>query len=77
MLFIKLEFKKSGLPVNDINGARVTFKNGWGLVRASSNMPVLVLRFEGKTQEELDKIQNLFKDKLAEYPEVGKKWESG
>lgn len=71
------EFKKSGLSVNDINGARVTFENGWGLVRASSNMPVLVLRFEGKTQEDLTKIETIFKKTLAKYPEVGTKWESG
>ncbi len=45
------EFKRDFPRVVDINGARVIFEDGWGLVRASSNLPVLVLRFEAKTQE--------------------------
>lgn len=71
------EFKDEGLEVNDINGARVKFGDGWGLVRASSNLPVLVLRFEAKTQKRLDEIMNLFKDKFAKYKEIGKEWKSG
>ncbi len=71
------DFKKDGHEVIDINGARVVFPDGWGLVRASSNMPVLVLRFEAKSQEKLDEIEKLFREKLSHYPEVGKKWESG
>lgn len=71
------EFKSEGYDVIDINGARVKFKDGWGLVRASSNLPVLVLRFESKTKEGLNKIEQIFKEKLAKYPEIGKKWESG
>jgi phosphomannomutase/phosphoglucomutase len=63
--------------VIDINGARVNFDNGWGLVRASSNLPVLVLVFESKTKKGLEEIQNLFRKKLAKYPEVGKDWKSG
>ncbi len=71
------EFKAEGYEVNDINGARVNFGDGWGLVRASSNLPVLVLRFEAKTQERLDEIIALFRDKFAKYPEIGEEWESG
>ncbi len=56
------EFKKEEYKVVDINGARVYFDDGWGLVRASSNTPTLVLRFESKTQEGLDRIQKLFKE---------------
>ncbi len=63
--------------VIDINGARVIFPEGWGLVRASSNLPVLVLVFESKTQEGLEKIQNIFREKLKKYPEVGSEWRSG
>jgi len=37
--------------VVDIDGARILFGEGWGLVRASNTQPVLVLRFEGKTHE--------------------------
>lgn len=73
------EFKREygGNRVIDINGARVKFDNGWGLVRASSNLPVLVLVFESKTKKGLEEIQDLFRKKLAKYPEIGKEWESG
>ena len=62
--------------VIDINGARVIFDDGWGLVRASSNLPVLVMVFESKTKEGLQKIENIFREKLAKHPEVNKKWEN-
>lgn len=71
------EFKSDGYEVIDINGARVKFKDGWGLVRASSNLPVLVLRFESKTRKGLELIENIFKQKLSQYREIGDKWESG
>lgn len=71
------EFKDDGFEVNDINGARVTLANGWGLVRASSNLPVLVLRFEAKSQIRLAEIMALFREKFTKYPEIGKEWESG
>ena len=61
------DFKAGGNRVVDINGARVYFEDGWGLVRASSNTPTLVLRFESKTQTGLDRIQALFRDKLAAF----------
>ena len=70
------EFKKEGYNVNDINGARVYIGGGWGLVRASSNTPTLVLRFEAKTEEELEKIKSLFKEKLDKFPVVSKEWDS-
>lgn len=70
------EFKKDGSRVIDINGARVYFEDGWGLVRASSNTPTLVLRFEAKTQEGLDKIKNIFKEKLDKFDVVSKEWDS-
>lgn len=41
-------------PCNDIDGVRVQFDRGWGLVRASNTQPILVLRFEADTQEHLD-----------------------
>uniref|UniRef100_A0A7C6EC68 Phosphomannomutase/phosphoglucomutase n=1 Tax=candidate division WOR-3 bacterium TaxID=2052148 RepID=A0A7C6EC68_UNCW3 len=54
----------------DIDGVRVVFADGWGLVRASNTQPVLVLRFEAKSQERLTEIQNLFYDQLAKFKEV-------
>lgn len=60
--------------VNDVNGARVQFEDGWGLVRPSSNEPVLVVVVESKTAEGVEKIKNIFKTLFAEYPEIGKVW---
>lgn len=68
------EFKDEGYKVIDINGARVYTDNGWGLVRASSNTPTLVLRFEAKTQEELEKIKSIFRKKLDKFDVVSKEW---
>ncbi len=47
-----------------IDGMRVEFADGWGLVRASNTLPVLVLRFEADTTEALQLIQNQFKQLL-------------
>jgi phosphomannomutase/phosphoglucomutase len=44
-------------PVVDIDGARVLFEGGWGLVRASNTGPVLVLRFEAQTEARLGEIR--------------------
>lgn len=71
------EFKSEGYNVFDINGARVYMKNGsWGLVRASSNTPTLVLRFEARTQEDLEKVKSLFKSKLDKFEVVSKDWDT-
>lgn len=43
--------------VIDIDGARVLFDGGWGLLRASNTQPVLVLRFEARTSERLAEIR--------------------
>jgi phosphomannomutase/phosphoglucomutase len=40
-------------PVSTLDGVRITFPGGWGLLRASNTQPVLVLRFEARTTEEL------------------------
>ncbi len=70
------EFKDEGYNVVDINGARVYLEGGWGLVRASSNTPTLVLRFEAKTQEQLEKIQKLFKEKISKFKSVSQDWDT-
>jgi phosphomannomutase/phosphoglucomutase len=41
-------------PVNTIDGIRITFPDGWGLLRASNTQPILVLRFEASNQRSLD-----------------------
>jgi len=71
------EFKKEyGDKVIDINGARVVFDDGWGLVRASSNLPQLVIIFEAKTEERVRRIRELFRGKILAHPEVSPKWEN-
>ncbi|KPC14492.1 Phosphomannomutase Phosphoglucomutase [Pseudomonas syringae pv. maculicola] len=47
-----------------IDGVRVDYPKGWGLVRASNTTPVLVLRFEAETQAELERIQGVFHAEL-------------
>jgi phosphomannomutase len=44
--------------VLDVDGVRVLFENGWGLLRASNTQPVLVMRFEASSQEALRSYQN-------------------
>ena len=48
-----------------IDGLRVNYKNGWGLIRASNTSPKLVLRFEGNTIEDMHNIQSEFLSELA------------
>src|SRR5689334_18288457 len=43
--------------VISVDGARVLFGDGWGLIRASNTQPIIVMRFEARTREQLDKIQ--------------------
>jgi len=69
------DFKREfGARVNDINGARVDFGDGWGLVRASSNLPELVLIFEARTEARLREIRSLFRARLAACPEIDPAW---
>jgi phosphomannomutase/phosphoglucomutase len=62
----KQEFKVRKLKVIDIDGARITFPDGWGLVRASNTQPALVLRFEAETPERLGEIQNLIESTIEQ-----------
>jgi len=50
--------------INYIDGVRIDYPNGFGLVRASNTTPTVVMRFEGKTQEFLHNIKNLFNEIL-------------
>jgi phosphomannomutase/phosphoglucomutase len=62
---IKDEFRSS-YPILDIDGVRVDFGDGWGLVRASNTQPVLVVRCEAKTEKRLDEIVKIILQKLGE-----------
>ncbi len=57
------EFKKEH-KVIDVDGARVLFDGGWGLIRASNTQPVLVLRFEAANESRLEEIRKIFMDRL-------------
>jgi len=61
-----LEFFSKEYDVIDVDGCRIKFPDGWGLVRASNTQPVLVLRFEAPTQARLDEMKSLVESKLKE-----------
>lgn len=50
--------------VSTIDGVRADFADGWGLVRASNTTPILVVRFDGETEEALERIKNMFRARL-------------
>jgi len=58
------EHFRSLYKVVDIDGARVIFDDGWGLVRASNTQPALVLRFEALTEGRLTEIRDLMESAL-------------
>jgi phosphomannomutase / phosphoglucomutase len=60
------EFFRSRYDAVTVDGVRVVFPDGWGLVRASNTQPLLVLRFEAKTKARLDEIQALVRGKVDE-----------
>lgn len=53
-----------GYKINDIDGVRAEFDNGWALVRASNTGPNITARFEGKTEEDMKKIEDEFMELL-------------
>lgn len=60
---VKEDLKKN-YPIIDVDGVRVKFDDGWGLVRASNTQPVLVLRFESLTEKRLEEIKKMIGDKV-------------
>ncbi len=57
--------KADGHKTIEIDGVRVTFADGWGLVRASNTGPLLVMRFEAQTEARLAEIQTLMDGVVA------------
>lgn len=53
-----------------VDGARVIFENGWGLVRASNTQPAVTLRFEAYTREQISEYMQVFKAQLNKYSEI-------
>jgi len=64
------EYFSNKYEVNDIDGVRILFGDGWGLVRASNTQPVIVLRFEARTLERLEEIQEMVTNKLKEFGDI-------
>ncbi len=63
---VKESLKKEGYKLIDVDGVRVVFDDGWGLIRASNTQPVLVLRFEANDEAGLQRIRSLIEGKLRE-----------
>jgi phosphomannomutase/phosphoglucomutase len=62
---------KDQYPINDVDGIRITFECGWGLLRQSNTEPVLSLRFEGETEADALTYKGIVQEALKEaYPEV-------
>jgi phosphomannomutase / phosphoglucomutase len=67
------EIKKDFMKTNEcitLDGVRVVFSDGWGLVRASNTQSKIILRFEAKTKKRLKEIQELFYSKLKKFNSV-------
>lgn len=60
----------SKYEVVDLDGARVQFPDGFGLVRASNTQPAITLRFEARTREKLVEYMKYFDSYLAVYPDI-------
>ena len=65
-----IEYFTENFNCETIDGVRIRFDDGWGLVRSSNTQPVIVTRFEAKSQERLDEIKALVLDKLSEFGEI-------
>ena len=64
------EHFRARYDIVDVDGVRVQFGDGWGLVRASNTQPVLVARFEARGRERLQGIAREVYEVLAQFPEV-------
>lgn len=65
-----VEYFKKHYDCIDVDGVRIKFGDGWGLVRASNTQPVIVTRFEAKTEERLEEMKNLVLGKLKEFGKI-------
>jgi phosphomannomutase/phosphoglucomutase len=57
-------FREKGFDIIDVDGVRVLFENGWGLIRASNTQPALVMRFEADNEENLAAYRELVEAEL-------------
>jgi phosphomannomutase/phosphoglucomutase len=64
------EYFKDDFDMNDVDGVRLTFKDGWALLRASNTQPVLVLRFEAESEQRLAEIRQIIEKPLHQWIET-------
>jgi phosphomannomutase/phosphoglucomutase len=60
------EYFRKHYDIIDVDGVRVQFPEGWGLIRASNTQPALVLRFEARSAEKLQEYRAIIESKLQE-----------
>jgi phosphomannomutase/phosphoglucomutase len=60
------EYFRKHYDIIDVDGVRVRFPQGWGLIRASNTQPALVLRFEAQSLEKLNEYRSIVEEKLKE-----------
>ncbi|MBD3368644.1 MAG: phosphomannomutase [Candidatus Eisenbacteria bacterium] len=65
-----VEYFSEHYDVIDVDGVRILFGDGWGLVRASNTQPVIVMRFEAKTEERLAEFRSIVTGKLEEFGQI-------
>jgi len=61
---LQKKFRRDGLRMTDIDGARVTMDNGWFIIRASNTGSQLVVRWEAEDQENFERIEEFVKKEL-------------
>lgn len=61
------EYFRQHYEVVEVDGVRMKFPDGWGLIRASNTQPALVLRFEASSQAKLNEYRALVENKLKEF----------
>lgn len=64
---IKKEYLEKGFKVIDVDGARIIFEDGWGLIRASNTGPNLTIKAEATSKERCEEILNEIKNYIAKY----------
>jgi len=57
-------FRELGYDIVDVDGVRVKFEDGWGLIRASNTQPVLVTRFESESSDNLEKNRAVVENEI-------------
>ncbi len=61
------DFFRQQYDIVDVDGVRITFDDGWALLRASNTQPVLVLRFEAESEARLEELRELIEQPLQKW----------